>query len=133
MIFDYTDWQPSSGYRHPPARFIDPLEDNMHAVGLEMDVHGEGADVPDSGRDADGETGYPGADMRGLVARMDLREQGRQQAVTRHGEPDPSLSVLENQQRADHTAESADIEALLSLLGAVSAPKAWRSFFLSTF
>ena len=30
-------------------------------------------------------------------------------------------------------AESADIEALLSLLGAVSAPKAWRSFFLSTF
>jgi putative aminopeptidase FrvX len=30
-------------------------------------------------------------------------------------------------------ADSADIEALLSLLGAICAPKAWRSFFLSTF
>ena len=45
VIFDYSDWRPSSGgrARPPPIGFIRPREEDMFAVGLELDVHDTGA------------------------------------------------------------------------------------------
>src|SRR5207249_3704938 len=64
-------------------------------------------DIPNARRNSDGQSGDPGAHVRRLITRMDLREWARQQTVTRHRKPDARLSVLKDQKRREHSDNRA--------------------------
>jgi len=57
----------------------------------------EGADVEESGGDADKKARDPGGEVWRAISRMNAAENFGEQAVARHREPDTSLSQLEDQ------------------------------------
>src|ERR1035437_5670123 len=76
--------------------------------GADVGEVGDSADVQQSGGNADHKSGDPGGDSRGAEAWMNAAENGGQQAVPGHGEPDACLAELKDQDGGDHAQDGAD-------------------------
>src|SRR5882724_6694403 len=65
------------------------------------------SDVEHAGRNPNNKPCNPRGYVRSTEANMDATEYLWQQAVSRHGKPDAGLAQLENQQRRNHSHQSA--------------------------
>src|ERR1039457_1458086 len=76
--------------------------------GTDVGEIGDGADVQKAGGNAYHKPRYPGGHGRGAELGVDAAEDGRQQAVAGHGEPDARLAKLEDENGGDHAQNSAN-------------------------
>ena len=75
--------------------------------GADVGEVGQGADVEEAGGNGYNEAGNPGGKSGGAEDGMDIAEDLGQQAVAGHGEPDPRLAELVDQDGGEHAHDGA--------------------------
>lgn len=76
--------------------------------GADVGEVGEGADVEQARGNGDHEAGDPGGERGRAEEGMDAGEDAGQEAVAGHGEPDPGLADLVDEDGGDHSHERAE-------------------------